>query len=504
MLQKFPRSGFFPVLLFSLLGFLVMGYHPGAEDDGVYLSAVNAAVHPSLYPHDALFFQLQMRTSVFDTWMAHFVHATGMSIAWSELLWQFISIFLMVWACWEILSHFFEERSARWGGLALFSAMLTLPVAGTALYLADQYLHPRNPATALILFAVCRILAGRRWQAVPLLLVAFILHPLMGALGVSFCFILSLTTYEPLHVQIRTWRGRMVPQAATADVAAPVAAFFPFAWLFNKPSGNFIDAITTRHCYHLYSWTWYEWLGAIGPLIIFWAVARIARKQGQFALSRFAMAVFIYGVFQQAVALIILAPVAPVSFSTLEPMRFLQLVYVFMTLIFGAYLGKYVLGQRAFRWAVFLLIANGGMFFAQRQLFASSEHIELPGRAPVNPWVQAFAWIRQNTPEDAYFAIDPMYMAARGDDNHVFRALAERSVLADAEKDTAVVTKAPDLGREWKRQVDATTGYNHFQLADFERLKAEFGVNWALVRIPQPNGLQCLWHNRELAVCRIP
>ena len=491
------------MLLFSLLGFLAMGYHPGAEDDGVYLSAVNAAVNPALYPHDAPFFQLQMRTSVFDTWMAHFVHFTGMSVAWSEFIWQFISVFLMVWACWTILSQFFEERSARWGGIAMFSAMLTLPVAGTALYIADQYLHPRNPATALILFAVCRILAGRRWQAVPLLLLAFVFHPLMGALGVSFCFVLSLTTYEPLHHQIRSWRERMVP-VETADVATPAAAFFPFAWLFSKPSHTFLDAIATRHSYHLYDWTWYEWLGAIGPLVIFWAVARIARKQGQFALAHFAMAVLIYGAFQQGVAMIILGPEAPLSFSTLEPMRFLQLIYIFLTLILGAYLGKYVLGQKLWRWAFFLLLANGGMYFAQRQLFAGTEHIELPGRTSANPWLQAFQWIRHNTPEDAYFAIDPNYMSAPGEDNHGFRALAERSVLADADKDTAVVTKAPELGPVWKQQVDATAGWSHFQLADFEHLKSQFGVNWVMVRIPQPAGLNCQWHDSEFAVCRIP
>lgn len=514
LLRKLPRSGFLPVLLFSVLGFLAMGYHPGAEDDGIYLSAVKAAVHPSLYPHDAPFFQLQMRTSLFDSWMAHFVHFTGISVAWSEFLWQFISVFLMVWACWTILCQFFEERSARWGGIALFSAMLTLPVAGTALYLADQYLHPRNPATALILFAVCRILAGRRWQAVPLLLIAFVLHPLMGALGVSFCFILSVTTYDPLLEQFRAWRARMAPQpvtadlgtaeVATADIATPVAAFFPFAWLLSKPSGNFVQAIATRHCYHLYNWTWYEWLGAIGPLVIFWAVARFARKQGHLTLSRFATAVLIYGAFQQIVALVILAPVAPLTFSTLEPMRFLQLVYVFMTLIFGAYLGKYVLGQRVFRWAVFLLIANGGMYFAQRQLFAGTPHIELPGRASSNPWLQAFDWIRHNTPDDAYFAVDPRYMAAPGEDNHVFRALAERSVLADAIKDTAVVTKAPEIGPVWQQQVDATRGWHHFKVADFERLKAQFGVNWVLVSNAQAPGLDCRWHNASLSVCRIP
>ena len=74
----------------------------------------------------------------------------------------------------------------------MVAAMFTLPVAGTALNMADQHLHPRNLATAMILLAVWRILDGKRWQAAPLLLVAFLMHPLMAAMGISFCFFLIL------------------------------------------------------------------------------------------------------------------------------------------------------------------------------------------------------------------------------------------------------------------------------------------------------------------------
>lgn len=496
------RLGLLPALLFTFTGFLAMGYHPGAEDDGVYLAAVKAAVNPALYPHDATFFRLQMRTSVFDSWMAHFIHATGISIATAEFAWQFVSVFLIVWACWLVLCELFEEKTARWGGVAMVSAMLTLPVAGTALYLADQYLHPRNPATALILLAVTRILAGRRWQAFPLLLLAFVLHPLMGAMGVSFCFVLTLTLSEPVRAHVLSWKARLVPQSA--EGAAPLAALVPFAWLMDKPTQAYMDAVHSRHNYMLFEWTWYEWLGAIGPLVIFWLVARTARKQGHETLSRFAMAVFIYGAFQQVVAIALLGPKRLEALATLEPMRYLQLVYFFLTMILGAYLGKYLLQTAAWRWTAFLLLANGGMCYAQRQLFPATEHIELPGTAPVNPWVQAFGWISQNTPQNAYFAIDPRYMSATGNDNHSFRALAERSVLADEIKDAAVVTKSPEIGAEWARQVHASQDWSHFQRADFERLKADFGVDWALVSNEQAGQLDCQWHNAMLSVCRIP
>lgn len=490
---------FLLALFFALLGFCVMGYHPGAEDDGVYLAAVKADLNPALYPHDAAFFQLQMRTSVFDTWMARFVQGTGMSVAAAELLWQALSILLIVWACWSIVRHLFEEAAAQWAGVALLTAMLTIPVAGTALYIMDQYLHPRNPATALILFAVARILQGKRWQAVPLLVFAFILHPLMTVFGISFCCVLVLTLSEPFQAQLRTLRARMFRTAG-----APVAALIPFTWIFSPPSRTWLEALRSRHWFNIYQWEWYEWLGALAPLVLFWLVARIAAKRGETNLARFSTAVLVYGVFQQAAAMIMLAPPSLICLSTLEPMRYLQLVYVFLTLIGGAYIGRYVLKTRAWRWALFLLLTNGGMFVAQRQLFASTPHIELPSMVSANPWQQAFAWIRQNTPQNAYFALDPHYLALPGNDCHGFRALAERSQLADAIKDTSVITKVPELGPVWERQVEAQKGWPNFQIQDFKRLKAEFGVDWVLVSYPQPAGLLCPWHNESLAACRIP
>jgi hypothetical protein len=497
--RRFPSLTFVLLAAFSVLGFLVMGYHPGAEDDSVYVTAVNSDLNPALFPHDAGFFKLQLETTIFDTSMAAFVRATHMPVSWAELLWQAISLFLIVWACWAIVSQLFEHACERWAAIAMITAMFTLPVAGSRLFIADQYLHPRSISTALILFAVSRLLAGKRWQSVLFVVVAFLFHPLMGALGVSFCLMLTLTLSEPVRARLRLIREWLVPAAAT-----PLTVAIPFGWMFSKPSEIWMDSVRSRHWYRLYQWTWYEWLGIVGPLVIFWVVRRVARRQGQFQLARLATAILIYGVFQQAVAMILLGPQELICLTTLEPMRYLHLIYVFMALVCGGYLGRLVLKQHIWRWAAFLLIANGPMFFVQRQLFAATEHLELPGRPTTNQWLQAFSWIRENTPVDAYFAIDPNYMAEPGEDYHSFRALAERSVLADAVKDTSVVTKVPELGPAWHDQVAAATGWPNFKLADFERLKGQFGVDWVLVSNQQTVGLACRWHDASLSVCQIP
>jgi hypothetical protein len=479
------------ILAFSVLAMLVMGYHPGIEDDAVYLSAIKSDLNPALYPHDSDFFRLQLQATLFDKAVAGFIRLTHIPLAETELLFQFLSIMLIILGCWGIARILFEDERAQWAGVALTAAMMTLPVAGTALYLADQHLHVRNLAAGLVLLAVSRILKEKRWQAVPLLLLAFVLHPLMAALGISFCFFLTVTMLKPVHAWLRSLRDSL-------------AAAAPLGWIFETPTPAWHRALQTRSYYFLYSWTWYEWLGALGPLFLFWLLWRISIKHGQKTLARFALAVFTYGVFQQAVAMIMLKSPALVRLTPMQPMRFLQLIYFFLTLAGGCLLGKYLLKTSTWRWALFLVAINAGMFASQRAQFSGSEHLELPGMRTGNPWLQSFAWIRENTPTSAYFAMDPYYLAAPGEDYHSFRALAERSQLADMVKDPSVVTQVPELGPAWERQVDAMAGWQNFRLADYERLKTGFGVDWVLVSYPAPAGLDCKWHNNRLAVCRIP
>ncbi len=421
------------VMLFTILGFLVMGYHPGLEDDGLYLTAVKANLNPALYPYNANFFKLQLEATLFDGWMSYFVRWTRMPLAWAELLWQLACLFLILWAVKRIANRLFHEETARWGGVALVSAMLTLPVAGTALYLMDQHLHPRSLATAMILLAISRIMDEKPWQAVPLLVVAFLMHPLMAAMGISFCFFLILISMESVRNYVRASRGSVIAAA-------------PLGWLFEPADPTWRKALDTRTYYYLFKWQWYEWLGAIAPLLLFWLLWRFAHKRSEAQLARFALTVFLYGVFHQALAMAMLCSPALVRLTPLQPMRYLHLLYFLMMLMAGCLLGRFLLQRSAWRWAAFLMLVNGGMLFAQRAEFAASQHMEMPWRIPSNEWLQAFAWVKGNTPVNAYFALDPYYLDASGEDYHSFRALGERSQLADAVKDTAVVTQIPELG----------------------------------------------------------
>jgi hypothetical protein len=544
--RTFP--GFLLLLVFTVTGCLVMGYHPGFEDDGVYLPAIKADLNPALYPHDSAFFQLQMQATLFPEAMAHFVRWTHVPLAWSELLGQFAALFLILWACRRIAAQLFAAPAAQWAAVAMVCAMFTLPVAGTALNIADQHLHPRNLATGLILMAVSLILdasqlaspmlklparssstgPSKRWLAAALLLAAFAIHPVMAALGISFSVFLGLGLAGTLSAWAHKLAGIRSSAARIPARGTALALAAPLAWLFAPAGPAWRDAFASRPYYSVYRWAWYEWLGALAPLALFALLAWLASHSAQPAsesrqpavafllpgppqtlLAPFALAVFAYGVFQQLVAMVLLAPAWLERLAPLQPMRYLQLVYVFMALAGGGLLGRFLLKTNPWRWAVYLLLINGGMFLVQWEVIDDGAHLELPGRAnadPVsaNPWLQAFEWVRLNTPVDAYFALDPHYLAAPGQGFHGFRALAERSQLADAIKDTSVVIQVPSLAETWAAQQQAQAGWEHFRLADFERLKSQFGVDWVLVASAQTAGLDCRWQKSGISVCRIP
>jgi hypothetical protein len=196
------------------------------------------------------------------------------------------------------------------------------------------------------------------------------------------------------------------------------------------------------------------------------------------------------------------------SVARLQPLRIFQVVYVVMIVVVGAGLGERVLQRSAIRWAVTFSLLAGVMVWAERKTYPESARVELPGAmawsAPVNPWEQAFVWIKENTPENALFALDSHYINLRGEDAQGFRAIAERSVLPDYSKDGGVVANKPALTAEWMQGVAAQAGLSAEN--DAARMKAlrPLGVSWMVLDRGAATGFRCDYANEVVKVCRLP
>jgi hypothetical protein len=176
-----------------------------------------------------------------------------------------------------------------------------------------------------------------------------------------------------------------------------------------------------------------------------------------------------------------------------------------LVVIAGGLLGQYVLRRHVWRWLALFLPLCLGMFFAQRQVFPASDHIEWPWAQPRNQWAQAFDWIRENTPVDALFALDPRHMELPGEDENGFRARAERSMLADLVKDKGAASMFPPLSIKWAEQIADEKNFDRFGKDDFERLRQKYGVTWVVEQVGASGGIRadCPYKNSAVIVCRV-
>jgi len=481
----FYRKPVFLVLLLTLGALLVHGYHPWAEDAEIYLPGVEKVLDPELFPFGAEFFQSHAQLTLFPNLLAALVVVTHLPLELVLFVVHVASVFLLLLACWELSGKCFPDARARWAGVALIAGLLTLPVAGTALYIMDQYVNPRNLSAFAVIFCIARVVDRKYLQAALFLILAAAVHPFMSIFALFYCALL---------ISMRAYDLRL----------AGFAILLPFGITFEPPSKAYHEVALSHPFHYLLRWQWYEWLGIVGPIAILWWFSRLARSRKWGNLDILCRALIPYALISTTAALALSIPARWESLARLQPMRSLYLLYILLFLFGGGFLAEYVLKNRVWRWLALFVPLCAGMFLAQRALFPASAHIEWPGATPRNQWVQAFVWIRKSTPIGAIFALDPFYMHIPGEDNDGFRATAQRSVLADAVKDSGAVTMFPPLAEEWQRQVQAQTGWQNFQPADFARLRAAYGVDWVVLQQPGVAGAHCPYQNPTVLVCENP
>ena len=470
--------------LLTLGALLVHGYHPWAEDSGIYLPGVEKILQPELFPFNSQFFESHAHLTFFPNLIAASVRISHLPLDAVLFLWQLTSIFLLLLACWQLIGKCFQDERARWGGVALIAALLTLPVAGTALYIMDQYVNPRNLVACAAIFAIVRVIDKKYLQAALFLVLVAALHPLMSVFAFSYCVVLLCIEKFDLP-------------------SAGLACVLPFGLSFDPPPAAYHQVALEHPYFYLLQWHWYEWLGAIAPIAILYWFSRIARSRQLRNLDLLCRALIVYELVYLLVSLVVTIPARFEALARLQPMRSLYLLYVLFFLFAGGLLGEYVLKNRVWRWAALFVPLCAGMFMAQRALFPASAHIEWPGAAPKNQWVQAFLWIRANTPRDAIFALDPTHMDIPGEEENSFEAVAERSMLADANKASGAVSMFPAMAEEWFSQIQAQSGWTTFQVQDFRRLKSQYGVSWVVLQQPGTAGLDCPYQNPTVLVCRL-
>jgi hypothetical protein len=247
-------------------------------------------------------------------------------------------------------------------------------------------------------------------------------------------------------------------------------------------------AALSRSYFFLSSWQWFEYFGLLMPLVLL-------------ALSRrpLAIAATLSGTFALLLSVCFVHRSGSLMLARVQPLRAFHFVYLAGLLLAGSLLAR--LPKRAVAGVVVTLLLI--VFAAQRLTYPSSNQVEWPGLAPRNDWQQAFLWIRDNTPQNAIFALDNDYIETPGEDAQGFRATAERSAVPDYFKDGGIASNFPQAANRWLLGSQATAHLN--QATDAQRLErlAPLGATWIVLPAHSATALPCPYVNSGVRVCRL-
>jgi hypothetical protein len=486
--------------LLTAAALAIHGYHLGVEDAEIFIPAANKLLDPDLYPYASEFFLSHERLSLFAPILAWTARLTHLSMDWTVFLWYIVTLFATLVACWMLAATCFRSSRARWAAILAVTAALMMPAANTGLLLMDPYLTARSFSTPLTVFVLAGFLDRRYLLASVAAALTVLIHPQMAVylalLGIMLWMTRKAATAAP----------RPTPRAAPAAV---LAVFLPIDFRFAPAEDPYREALYARDFYFLFTWTWYDWLGLIAPLLFlawFWK----AKPRGRTPASRrLSLALIPFGLLSIVAAAVISSAHIFDMFARLQPLRCFHLITLVFLIFLGGVIGEYagrIRGRiRAFIVPVLSLGVAALMFSVERKIYPDSPHIEWPGmKTSSNAWVNTLLWVRANTPRDAVFAVDSRYFMDAGVDSHGFRSISHRSELADYFKDGGAVAIFPKLAVAWKQMSDATYGLNHFTAADFRRLAQVYPVTWTVIHGPAPAGMDCPYQQQGYAVCRIP
>jgi hypothetical protein len=304
----------------SLATLLVHGYHPLAEDGGLYVAGVEHLLNPALFPHDTAFVTAHLRFSLFAPLVAGVVRATHLPLPWVLLLVELFSIGLTLFAARLLLRRCLPGDAAQLGGIALLAAWWTLPVAATSLMLFDPYVTARSLSTPLSLLAIAFALDMNADTPAPTLrhsallcglclLLAALVHPLMASYALALVVVL-------LTAASATGRGRIGLWTLLTAIALASATVIHLLAPAESPA--VIAAAHSRYYWFLSQWRWYELCGLAGPLAVL-ALLRAHLGRAADALCRAAIGL---GLISVLIALLFAHDAAPTHLiARLQPLR---------------------------------------------------------------------------------------------------------------------------------------------------------------------------------------
>lgn len=501
-------AGNAPILLLLTAAVLgIHGFHPWAEDGGLYASGIEYKLDPHLFAKDTAFVLEPTRYSIFASLLSWICRVTTLSVLHVLLLSYVGTCALMIWSVHQLATRMLVDVAAQWTATCLLTALWTLPIAGTSLYLMDPYMTARSFAVPLVVLALGQLLEVgahspgdlKGWIKVAApLAVACSFHVLMGGYGAAFCTFVWIAQRRRL-----TWGW--IPLTAALLIAAKLVQVHT---RMTAPAAT--AAVLSRSYWFLSRWRWYELVGLAAPVLSFAMIARCRPTLYTAAGRQCCQAAVQAGCVAFVIALLFAREAGEhFGVARLQPLRIFVYLYIAFLPVMAAtavHLARYISTQVRVSlhglMGLLLTTVASAMFLVQRSIYPCSPHLEVTDRSG-NGWENAFSWIHANTPQNAVVALDAFYTAKPGEDAQNFRPLAERSMLADFSKDGGEASVEWQLAGPWQRDVEATHDLDQqedaMRTAELRRL----GATWMILAASTLTAQPCPYRASDVKVCKL-
>lgn len=470
------------------------GYRYGVSDQAFYIPSILDDVQPQLFPRDTALLRAQDTLMVSDELLAGAVRL-GASLPWLMLGGYVASLLVLFGAALALGRQYYAHAWTT----AAFCAALTLRhrITKTGANSFEGYFHPRVAAFACGAAAVAAFARDRLVLAWALTLAACVLHP---TTGVWWAVWLTAACW----VVRPAWRRLMaLGGVAAAAVAVWMLVGGPLAGRLGIMDEPWTRVLASKDYVFPDEWTLGPWLV---NLLTAAAVAGVWRVRVAQGVARRWEAGAVAGTL--ALVALFLASIPFIDARVALAVQ-LQTSRVFWLVDF--------LAVAAVTWLLAEAWSRGGARAAMRPAVVCALvlavaagrgtyilTVERPGRHLVqatleaNAWQDVGAWAARMTPTDAHLLVDPDHDWKFG---HSLRIMAQRDVLVEGVKDTAVAMYSRDIAVRVNERVNAVGDFSTLTPERARALARRYDLDYLVIdrRMPMPEA----YRNAQFYVYRL-
>lgn len=429
------------------------GYRYGVSDQAFYIPVVVRALDPALFPRDASLIDAQGHLMAADEVLAWLARSTGLSLD-ALFLGGYLASLGLIWAGLVLIGA--RVYRNPWAIAALGAAFTVRHrISRTSANSFEPYFHPRMLAFGLGALAVAAVLRRRAWVAVALVATAAVIH-VTTALWFAVLIGVALAVMDA-----RLRRLAVAGGLVAAGVLAAAVGVGPLRGTLTTMDETWLQAVASKDSLFATDWPAWAWAANLGVLGLLWYAHRTRARRGEATPEDEAL---VWGATALVVLFLVTLPLVAAGLSLAVQFQisrvfwlvdFLALVYVI-----AAVAGSPTSTARAAMVAAVLLALSAG-----RGMYVML--VERPDRAlfevhvPDSPWEDAMRWLA-GQPSDEHVLADPGH--AWKYETSV-RVSAERDVLLEEVKDTALAIYSRDVAVRFVERTDA--------LGDFASLTAD-------------------------------